>query len=246
MNPIVLRLIVVCAMTGIGRMASAQLPIQFDENTYPTNPENTFGAFTHGDFSAAGALTDGPTSFILDIQDTDGNNGVFGGVGVDFGPFVNGALVPHDFDPAIAEWVLRLKVLPNNRASAIRTSYIDIDDAMPTSGDEHVFEFDLTAISADGAFHDLIQPASAPLFTQGAFGLVAGNGINDPGLRQIQITSVFGSAERLNVEIDYAQIRIVPEPGSLGLMAVLCCGSMFARRQARNVRGGGDKGGNRR
>ena len=54
----------------------------------PVNPENTFGAFTHGDFSAAGAVTDGPTSLILDIQDSDGSNGVFGGIGVDYGIFL--------------------------------------------------------------------------------------------------------------------------------------------------------------
>ena len=116
MNPVhrIVRLGVVCALLGFAGIASAQLPVQFDENTYPTNPENSFGAFTHGDFTAAGAFTDGPTSLILDIQDSDGSNGVFGGVGVDFGPFVSGALVPHDFDPATSEWVLRIKILPNN------------------------------------------------------------------------------------------------------------------------------------
>jgi PEP-CTERM motif len=219
----------------IGQAASAQLPIVFDENTYPVNPENTFGAFTHGDFSAAGAFTDGPTSLVLDIQDSDGSNGVFGGVGVGYGPFVSGALVPHDFDPANSEWVLRLKILPNNTATALRTSYIDLDNFLGTVGDEHVFEFDLTGVPVDGNFHELVKPVSEILFTQGAFGLVAGNTINDPGLKQLQIQSIFGSTGRLNVEIDYALIR-VPEPATFALIALgglAAVGSVRRRRKSR-------------
>jgi len=208
------------AVTVLVPIARAQLPVVFDENTYPTNPENTFGAFTHGDFAAAGAFTDGATSLILDIQDSDGSDGVFGGVGVDYGPFVGGALVPHDFDPAGAEWVVRLKILPNNAATALRASYIDVDNSLQTVGDEHVFEFDLTGVPADGNFHDLIVSAAAPLFTQGAFGLVAGNMINDPGLKQLQIQSVFGSTGRLNIEIDHVTIRAIPEPTTLALLGL--------------------------
>ncbi len=222
---------VLVAVAVLARAASAQLPVVFDENTYPVNPENTFGAFTHGDFSAAGAVTDGPTSLILDIQDSDGSNGVFGGIGVDYGPFVGGALVPHAFDPAEAQWVIRLKVLPNNTATALRTSYIDLDNFLGTVGDEHVFEFDLTGVPMDGNFHDLIIPASMPLFTQGAFGLIAGNTINDPGLKQVQIQSVFGSTGRLNVEIDFA--AIVPEPATfalVGLGALAMAGFARTRR----------------
>ena len=206
-----------CVLAGFAQFARAQLPVQFDENTYPTNPENTFGAFTFNDFSAAGAFTDGPTSLILDIQDSDGSNGVFGGVGVDYGPFVEGSLVPHDFDPTTAQWIVRIKILPNNQATAIRTTYIDVDNAAQTIGDEHVFEFDLTTVPVDGEFHDLVKPASAVLFTQGAFGLTAGDSINNPGLKQLQIQSVFGSTGRLNVEIDFVQIVIVPEPAALAI-----------------------------
>jgi hypothetical protein len=215
----------------LGQHASGQLPVQFDENTYPTNPENTFGAFLHGDFSTAGAFTDGASSLILDIQDTVAGNGVFGGVGVDYGPFVSGALVPHDFNPATAEWVVRLKILPNKAATALRTTYIDVDNFLQTSGDEHVYEFDLTGVPADGNFHDLIKPASMPLFTQGAFNLIAGNMINDPGLKQLQIQSVFGSTGRLNVEIDYVAIRLIPEPTTLSILGLACLGMVgFGRR----------------
>jgi hypothetical protein len=224
----------ILAVAVIGSVANAQLPVQFDENTYPVNPENTFGGFTHGDFAAAGAVTDGATSLIFDIQDSDSSNGVFGGIGVDFGPVVGGALVPHDFNPATAEWVLRVKVLPNNAATALRTTFIDWDNFLGTSGDEHVYEFDLTSVPVDGNFHDLIKPASAPLFTQGAFGLIAGNMINDPGLKQIQIQSIFGSTGRLNVEIDYAQIRVIPEPATFALVGLGSAAVMtFVRRRKR-------------
>jgi hypothetical protein len=223
----------IVAATMLGQPVSGQLPVQFDENTYPTNPENTFGAFTFDDFSPAGAVTEGATSLILDIQDSNGSNGVFGGVGVDYGPFVGGALVPHDFNPATAEWVVRLKILPNNSATALRTTYIDVDNFLQTSGDEHVFEFDLTGVPADGNFHDLVKPASMPLFTQGAFGLIAGNTINDPGLKQMQIQSVFGSTGRLNVEIDYVAIRLIPEPTTLSILGLACLGMVGLGRRWR-------------
>jgi hypothetical protein len=217
----------------LGQHASGQLPVQFDENTYPTNPENTFGAFLHGDFSSAGAFTDGASSLILDIQDTVAGNGVFGGVGVDYGPFVGGALVPHDFNPATAEWVVRLKILPNNAATALRTTYIDVDNFLQTSGDEHVYEFDLTGVPADGNFHDLVKPASMPLFTQGAFNLIAGNTINDPGLKQLQIQSVFDSTGRLNVEIDFVAIRAIPEPTTVSIFGLACLGVVGLGRRWR-------------
>jgi hypothetical protein len=74
-------LVVAGAVALLSRLASAQLPVVFDENTYPTNPENTFGAFTFDDFSGPGAFTDGPNSLILDVTDFTGTNGIFGGVG---------------------------------------------------------------------------------------------------------------------------------------------------------------------
>jgi hypothetical protein len=205
----------------IGQIASAQLPIVFDENTYPTNPENTFGAFTFDDFSAAGAFTDGPTSLILDVTDSNASNGVFGGVGVDYGtpPGTNN----HDFDPALATWELSVKILPNNAATAIRTAYIDQDPGFPVPAEEYVYEFDLTGVPNDGQFHVLTKPVlGGELFHQDAFNFDANDdGINNPGLRQMQIQSVFDSTGRLNVEIDYVRIVAVPEPASLALLGVV-------------------------
>jgi hypothetical protein len=206
------------AVATIGNLARAQdLPIVFDESTYPTNPENGFGAFTFDDFSGPGAFTDGPNSVILDVTDFNGSNGIFGGVGVDYGtpPATN----QRDFDPALAHWRVRLKILPNNAATAIRTTYIDHDGGFPVAAEEYIYEFDLTSVPNDGQFHVLTKPVTSPLFNQSAFGFdAADDGINNPGLRQVQLQSVFGSTGRLNVEIDY--VRIVPEPASLGLLCL--------------------------
>jgi len=216
------RLLVSLAMAAVvlastGGIATAQLPIVFDESVFPTNPENTFGAFTFDDFSATGAFTDGPTSLILDVQDSNGSNGVFGGAGVDYGtpPGTNN----RDFDPNTSEWALRIKILPNNTATAIRTTYIDHDGGFPVAAQEYVFEWDLTTVPNDGQFHELVKPMTAPTFDQPAFNFAAGNGVQDPGLRQMQIQSVFGSTGRLNVEVDYSIIR-VPEPATFALLGL--------------------------
>jgi hypothetical protein len=211
----------VLTATAIGGTAGAQLPIQFDENTYPMNPQNTFGAFTFDAFSVPGALTDGPTSLILDIHVPIGGGGdVSGGFGVDFGELDGLSLTPMDFDASSAEWVFRLKILPGNVAAGIRTAYRDFDDPSQTTGEQHVFHFDLTGVPSDGNFHDLVKPLSDVFLTQGSSGLTPGDGLQNPGLSQVQIQSVFGSVERLNVEIDYVLIRPIPEPTTWLLVAL--------------------------
>jgi hypothetical protein len=220
------------AVVVYGPSANAQLPIEFSEKTVPTNPENTFGSFTFDDFSAAGAVTDGPNSLILDVTDSNGSNGVFGGVGVDYGtpPATN----QRDFDPALARWEVRLKILPLNAATAMRTTYIDHDGGFPVAAEEYIYEFDLTSVPNDGQFHVLTKPVTSPLFNQSAFGFdAADDGINNPGLRQVQIQSVFGSTGRLNVEVDYA--RIVPEPAALALLGIAAPALLLAVRRRRAV-----------
>jgi hypothetical protein len=225
--------VAVGAMACLGQMARAQLPIVFDENTYPTNPENTFGAFTFDDFSGAGAFTDGPSSLTLDVTDSNGTNGVFGGVGVDYGtpPGTNN----RNFDPALAQWELNVKILPNNAATAIRTTYIDQDPGFPVPAEEYVYEFDLTGVPVDGQFHLLTKPVTSPLFNQNAFNFdAADDGANNPGLRQLQIQSVFGSTGRLNVEIDFVRIVAIPEPASFALVS-LAAGTMLLVTRRRHV-----------
>jgi hypothetical protein len=221
------------AVAVIGTAANAQdLPIVFDESTYPTNPENGFGAFTFDDFSAPGAFTDGPTSLILNVTDSNGSNGVFGGVGVDYGtpPATN----QRDFDPALAHWEVRVRILPLNAATAFRTTYIDHDGGFPVAAEEYIYEYDLTSVPIDGQFHVLTKPVTSPLFNQSAFGFdAADDGVNNPGLRQVQIQSVFGSTGRLNIEVDY--VRIVPEPASLALLGLGAPAMLLAVRRRRAV-----------
>jgi hypothetical protein len=219
------------AVAVIGMAANAQLPIVFDENTYPTNPENTFGAFTFDDFSGPGAFTDGPNSLILDVQDFNSSNGVFGGVGVDYGtpPATN----QHNFAIDNVMWLLRLRILANNSAAAIRTTYIDHDGGFPVAAEEYVYEFDLTGVPNDGQFHTLTKAFNAELFHQTAFNFDANDdGINNPGLRQVQIQSVFGSTGRLNVEIDFVRIA-VPEPASIAMLALAAPAMLLGTRRRR-------------
>jgi len=213
-----MRRFIVCIVAAIlaasfGNASTAQVVIsQFDENTVPTNPENGFGSFTFGDFGTPGAVTDGPTSLILDIEDNDGSNGVFGGIGVDFNL--------RNFDPAFATWEMRVKKLENNLATVINTTYRD-EDILGSTGEEYQFNFDLASVPDDGEFHVLTAAADSPGFSQTAFGFGAGDGENNPGLTQMQIQSAFGSTGRLHVEVDYVRITTpIPEPSSLVLLTI--------------------------
>jgi hypothetical protein len=86
----------------------------------------------------------------------------------------------------------------------------------------------------DGQFHVLTKAVTSPLFNQSAFGFdAADDAVNNPGLRQVQIQSVFGSTGRLNVEVDY--VRIVPEPASLALLGFAAPALMVAVRRRRAV-----------
>lgn len=214
-------------MTAIAAQAST---LTFDENAYPTNALNGFGGFTFEDFGAPGAVTVGPTSITLDITDVGGNTGVFGGVGVDFLVETSPGsddFVPQDFNTTGMFWEMRVKLLSNNAATGINTTFVDDDGA--GSADEHQYSFDLTGVPNDGEFHIVTAAFDSPGFTQDAFGFTSGNGQVDPGLRQIQIQSQFGSTGRLNVEIDFVQI--VPEPTSAALLLV-AAGAMGLRRRS--------------
>lgn len=220
-----------CVLIGSAATGNAQVLVaEFSEQTIPVNPMNGFGSFTFGDLSVAGAVTDGPDSLIFDVQtDNDGSNGFFGGIGVDFsnntevapGVFLQ---LPLDFDPAESWWEMRVRLLENNAAATVNTVYRDLDSIDGANADEFQFNFDLTSIPSDGEFHIISVPATNFGFSQTSAG--SPDGINNPGLNQIQIQSVFGSSDRLNIEVDWVRIYTVPEPSGLvllGLGGVAAC-----------------------
>ncbi len=185
--------------------------VQFDENVLPVNPENSASSFTFDDFGAPGAVTITPTSIVLDIVDNANGNGVFGGVGVDF--------LQRDFDPATADLEIRFRVLADNVADQINIVYREFQ-----------MQFFFAHLTPADGFVTLTQNllVPGPGFQQGAFGFAPGDGVQNPGLDQIQVQSAFGSAGRLNVEIDYVQI--VPEPSTLLASSLLACSALIRRR----------------
>jgi hypothetical protein len=209
---------VILGVVLTGGIAEADTIIAtFDENYYPINPVNNFGAFTFADFVAPGAFTDGPTSLLLNVTDTNGVNGVYGGVGVDYGTG-SGPLVPIDFDPTSAYWELRIKIT-DSEADALHIAMFDRDG--PGSADEYFYEFDLTGVPVDGQFHSLFKAIPNWLFSQTPVAFLPGDGVLNPGLGRITILSVLGSTEPLRVEIDHATIwAAVPEPSALALLTL--------------------------
>ncbi|MEM8944365.1 MAG: hypothetical protein AAGD11_04205 [Planctomycetota bacterium] len=211
-----------------------------DTTNLPTNATNGFGGFTFGDFpNFVPAIISSPTDPFLTLDIPMFTNG-FGGMGVDFVTSVE-APDPNDpnetievnqltqnFDPSLATWEFRLRIGDNNSATSIRTTMVDVDGPEQDSGlgeggvlfmqgDEHVYEFDLTGVPVDGNFHTLTAAVDSPLFSQGAFGVSAGNGIVDPGLKQIQIQAG-DTTNYLDVEIEFARIVLVPEPTAMALV----------------------------
>lgn len=202
--------------------ASAALFV-FDENAIPTNPVNGFGSFTFGGLGG-GAVTDGPTSLIIDASS-------FGGIGVDYvieSPPTSGMFVPQNFDPTTHRLEMRIKLLEGNAAAGINAGMVDDDGA--GAADDHQFGFSLAGVPMDGQFHIITASLLTPSFTGTAFGFTAGDGVVNPGFRQMQIQSQFGSSARLHVEVDYLQIAEIPEPAAAVLSLVAVAG-LATRRQ---------------
>ena len=215
-----LKLAAPCVAVCLSLPASGSI-VQFDENVLPVNPENTATSFTHGDFSASGAVTVTASGIVLDVVDSDASNGVFGGLGVDF--------IQRDFDPATADLEIRMRVLGNNAADQINVVYRD-EDVSGTTADEFQFQFFFAHLTPGDGFVTLTQNmlVPGPGFQQTAYGFSPGDGIQNPGLTQMQVQSAWGSAGRLNVEVDY--IRIVPEPSTLLAGSLLGCVALIRRR----------------
>ena len=180
------------------------------------------GGFTFGDFS--GAVVDNGGSFSIDgVTDTDGVNGLFGGVGRDL---LDGIL---DFDPATNQVAVEYRFLPGNAASSFNLVLAELDGA-----DEDQFQFGLgnaTLSDAGGGFTRALfdVDTGSSQFTQGS-----GDGLANYGLRQWQIQSGFGSTDALALEV--RQVAVigtagVPEPSSLALLGLGATALLGRRRK---------------
>jgi GH35 family endo-1,4-beta-xylanase len=179
----------------------------FDESHYPTNPENGYGGFAWGDFDAPGAVTNSASSLALDIFDRDSLNNVSGGIGVDY-PI-------HNFDSSLAQWEIRYRVLPNNTATSFRTVYIDDDGpgtVNPRRATEYDYDYDIAGVTPAQGWQTITKPFNSFAYSGTAFGSDAGDGIQNPGLSQLQLQSVYNSTGRLNVEVDYVKVNSSADP----------------------------------
>lgn len=158
--------------------------------------------FAFADFNDFFAIDTSSGVINIDIaNDLDGSNGLFGGMGSD---------LVADFDAATTNLDVTLTVGPNNQANAFRVTLQDNDG--PSTGDEHVYEFDISGLTP-GVQTTLSYPLNlGPLFSQGAFGQTPGDGIQNFGLRQVQIQSVFDSPDRLNILVDSVVLEDPEDP----------------------------------
>lgn len=169
--------------------------------TYDATQHNLNG-FQFADFNDFFAVDTTAGVINIDIQnDLDGVDGLFGGMGSD---------LVADFDANTTQLEVALTVGPNNAANAFRVTLQDNDG--PGTGDEHVYEFDISTVTPGVPTTLTIPMSNGPLFTQGAFGQTAGDGLQNYGLRQLQIQSVFDSPDRLNILVDSVKLVDPDDP----------------------------------
>lgn len=166
-----------------------------DENDYPGS------TFQWGDFNYSGAVTEGASSLTLDIFNRDGMNNVSGGLGFN--------TASTNFDPGLAQWDVRFRVLDNNTANGFRVSYVDNDGG--SSGTEYLYDFDIAGLPVN-QWQTLSRAFTSPTFSQTASGHTAGDGIQNPGMEQMQFQSIYNSTGRLNIELDYVQANSLDNP----------------------------------
>lgn len=191
--------------------------------------------FTFDDFS--GAVTETPTSLILDIAtDNDSANGLFGGLGLD--------IAQADFNASTHQFRIVYRQLQDNAAGDFRLVLRDNDgdDTGPGLGSEdHQFFVDMSFASPlnDGSGFDeqfvLLTEFGNPVFRAQSFGFANdGDTILNPGVTQWQVQSAFGGADRLNIEIATIEIIPIPEPSAVALLAAGAAGLLHRRRRSAN------------
>ena len=153
--------------------------------------------FTFSDFTAPGAVGVSGGLINIDIAtDSDGVNGLFGGLGSDVSATFN--------TPGISLEVT-LRVDPLNLATDFRVVLTDADTDL--TGDEFQFFFDLTGVTP-GQLVTLTQDLSnpGPVFVQPQFGKFPGDEIQNYGLTQIQLQSAFQGTNRLRIDLESIKI----------------------------------------
>ena len=189
--------LVAIALVFTTTRADAAVFATFDAAQFDAN------GFRFGDFNDFFNTAESSGGMInIDISnDGDSVNGLFGGMGSD---------VVANFDAATTNLDVTLTVGPNNVANAFRVTLRD-DDGGGTA-DEHVYEFDISTLTP-GVEQTLSLPLSnGPLFTQPAFNFQPGDGIQNFGLTQMQVQSVFDSPDRLNIMIDSVKLEDPDDP----------------------------------
>ena len=161
--------------------------------------------------------------------DTDGSNGIFGGVGRD----IVGTPSILDFDAATNRARLVFRTLPGNQATAFNLVLTDRDS--DTTGDQFQFPVQIAGATPLGnGFSEILvdiregnssfTQAAAPNFPN------PGDRIANYGLAQFQIQSQFGGTAPLDIEVRRVEIVPIPEPGTLGLLGA---GTLLLGRRRR-------------
>jgi GH35 family endo-1,4-beta-xylanase len=164
--------------------------------------EDDFGtAFRWGDFSTSGAVTAGPDSLTVNATDQVGDPGLTGGIGY------NTSVL--NFDASLSQWDVRFRVLPSNTASGFRLSYIDEDGG--SSGTEYLYDIGIGSYPVN-QWQTISQALASPSGSQTASGHTPGDGIQNPGLSQVQLQAVYGNLGQLNIEVDYINLMSLDEP----------------------------------
>ncbi|MEQ9454715.1 MAG: PEP-CTERM sorting domain-containing protein [Phycisphaeraceae bacterium] len=184
-------------LAGVSALALTPAALAADLGVFNANQFDLNG------FSFGGLATIDTSGGFLSIDSTE-----FGGAGSD--------VTIANFDAVDALLEVTLTVDPLNVADNLRV--VLVDDDGPGFGEEYQFFVSLAGVTP-GQQVTLSQPllSPGPVFRQAAFGQLDGDMIQNYGLRQIQLQSEFGSANRLKVDI--LSVKVV-DPGDPTILAL--------------------------